>query len=161
MKNRTAFLTIIIVFALLLLAATPAFADDDPPGPKGPKGPKGPHGPQVSQGNAAQGKFTLIGVIPEDETVKETLIDSIAGLSFQVEVLSGNVVARDQIGETITIQLTTNTRIMMRSLGRIKYGTFPGFSGGQKLSISGYFVDDTWAATRVTAGASGLFKEKK
>ena len=119
-------LTLSLIFALIMLAASPALAA----------------GPCDNKGPARRGIFALVGTI--------TALDTTA-MTVTVQVSSGNRLVKPYIGTALTISTDQATRFLLRNPdGEATPITFADLSVGQHISSRGRVVESAWKALRIT-----------
>lgn len=117
-------LIMLLVSALLLLNAIPAFAAGSNP-------------------SARNVMFTLAGTIT-----------AINGSTVTVEVAAGKPIVQPYIGQSLEIQTTDSTRFLLKTDTGVVAISLADLEVGQKVSVQGQAVNGLWTATRITVGAS-------
>jgi hypothetical protein len=116
----------LLVLVVLAATAMPALAAGGPPPVRG-----------------KIGSFTLAGVIT-----------AINGTTVTVQATGGNLMVREYVGQTLTLQTTSSTRYLLKTdTGTIPI-TFADLAVGQKVSASGTVANNVWTAARITVGAA-------
>ena len=121
-------LVVLMVVAMLLVSAVPAFAA---------KG--GPSQPPVPNKG---GQFTLVGTIT-----------AIAGEVVTVKVVSGNPIARPFVGQAVALQTTAATRFLRTTATGTVVITLADLQVGDNVSAQGQLAAGVWTAERITVGA--------
>lgn len=119
-----------VIVGLLAVTAMPTLAaGGPPPGGKSSKGARAP--------------FALAGTITE-----------ISGTGVTVQVVSGNRLVKDYIGQSLPLQTTSKTRYLLKTPSGTVPITFADLEVGQDISVNGTLADNVWTANRITVGAS-------
>jgi hypothetical protein len=99
----------------------------------------------VARSQPTMAPFALAGRI--------TAIDPVAK-TVTVQVLSGNLIVRPYVRQTLALTTTTATRLLLKTTTTAIPITFAQLAVGQSVSADGHLVNRTWTLTRLTVGAS-------
>ncbi len=80
-----------------------------------------------------------------------TAVD-ISAATVTVEVMHGNRVVKPFIGQTVTVQVTSSTRLLRRAEPRAVPITLADLKAGDAVSVQGALAGDVWTASRITVG---------
>ncbi len=116
-------LFILLVVAMLLISAIPAFAAN-------------------TNASGQSTLFTLTG-----------RITAIEGSTITVNVLAGKPIVRPYIGQTLEIQTTDSTRFLLKTQTGTVVISLADLAVDQNVSVQGEVVNGVWTATRITVGA--------
>ncbi len=116
-----------VVVGLLVVTAMPTLAAGGPP----------------PGGKGARAPFALAGTITD-----------LSGTVVTVQVVSGNRLVKDYIGQSLPLQTTSNTRYLLKTSSGTVPITFADLQVGQDISVSGTLANNVWTADRITVGAS-------
>ena len=93
-----------------------------------------------------RGTFTLVATISG--------IDPVSG-AVSVSVLTGNVLVKPHIGQTLVMTTTAQTRYLYKSSATAVPVaiTFADLKVGSAVSVNGTVANGVWTAARITVGA--------
>lgn len=102
--------------------------------------------PALAAGNQPPKRmpFNLVGRI--------TAVDT-AAATVSVEVLRGNRLVKPFIGKTVTVQVTTDTRLLRKAEPEAVPITLADLTVGDAVSGQGVLSNGVWTARRITVGA--------
>ncbi len=134
-------LTILSVIVITFLIVTPVFAAGK--GPTDGRNGAGSGSTVRTEQKSPRGTFALTGTIAEVGTNYVT-----------VNVLRGNKLVQPYISTQIKLTLTSNTRFLFTDGVTTTVISLADLQVDQTVSVNGLVVNDIWAATRITVGAS-------
>jgi len=141
-KKMKKLIVVSLVMILLAVSVIPAFAAGGPPANRGTA---------AGSGNTDKTSFGVRNPYALSGTISS--IDG-ANRTVNVTVACGNRLMKPYLGQDVTLQITENTRFLVRNTdGTVTPITFEDLVGGQNVSSHGTLLNSTWTATRVTMGA--------